>query len=273
MEGDCRRVSTVTCERLGGFHAGLADAFPASSLQICERASSVSSQRGAKRTFSDTPTLAKCKQATSRRLVSLRCRDGRDVIYAKNLPRNSPTSCLSGIAYDLRQQNQRLRPSLHVLIARVRNTHRMCQNARGKRSGESRKEIDHLAARQSVKIRRGQFRIRSDAALGQWRWHVHKESTRNTGCPKAWSEMTNRKPVRDRPGALGWRRGSVPRKPGNAGGGKGPQFKTGAIRGEGPGDWEAYQLRKLFRSGRKRCTRKREVLSESRCGKSACLVR
>ena len=34
----------------------------------------------------------------------------------------------------------------------------------------------------------------------------------------------------------------VPRKPGNAGGGKGPQFKTDAIRGEGPGDWETYQL-------------------------------
>jgi hypothetical protein len=56
----------------------------------------------------------------------------------------------------------------------------------------------------------------------------------------------------------------VPRKPGNAGGGKGPQFKTDAIRGEGPGDWETYQLRKLFRSCRWRCTRKREVLSESR---------
>jgi hypothetical protein len=26
-------------------------------------------------------------------------------------------------------------------------------------------------------------------------------------------------------------------KPGNAGGGKGPQFKTDARRGEGPGDW------------------------------------
>jgi hypothetical protein len=26
--------------------------------------------------------------------------------------------------------------------------------------------------------------------------------------PKAWSAMTNRKPVRDRLGALGWRRGS-----------------------------------------------------------------
>src|SRR4029077_17078677 len=36
----------------------------------------------------------------------------------------------------------------------------------------------------------------------------------------------------------------VPTKPGNAGGGKGPQFKTDAIRGEGPGDWATYQLRK-----------------------------
>ena len=29
----------------------------------------------------------------------------------------------------------------------------------------------------------------------------------------------------------------VPLKPGNAGGGKGPQFKTDARRSEGPGDW------------------------------------
>ena len=57
---------------------------------------------------------------------------------------------------------------------------------------------------------------------------------------------------------------AVPLKPGNAGGGKGPQFKTNAIRSEGPGDWATYQLRKLFRSCRWRCTRKREVLSESR---------
>ena len=35
----------------------------------------------------------------------------------------------------------------------------------------------------------------------------------------------------------------VPLKPGNAGGGKGPQFKTDAIRGEEPGDWATYQLR------------------------------
>ena len=31
---------------------------------------------------------------------------------------------------------------------------------------------------------------------------------------------------------------AVPLKPGNAGGGKGPQFKTDATSGEGPGDWE-----------------------------------
>src|SRR6266446_915311 len=30
---------------------------------------------------------------------------------------------------------------------------------------------------------------------------------------------------------------AVPLKPGNAGGGKGPQFKTDATSGEGPGDW------------------------------------
>jgi hypothetical protein len=30
----------------------------------------------------------------------------------------------------------------------------------------------------------------------------------------------------------------VPRKPGNSGGGKGPQFKTDAERGERHGDWE-----------------------------------
>ena len=50
---------------------------------------------------------------------------------------------------------------------------------------------------------------------------------------------------------------AVPLKPGNAGGGKGPQFKTGATRGEGPGDWATYQLRIAFRNCRRRCTRKR----------------
>jgi hypothetical protein len=32
----------------------------------------------------------------------------------------------------------------------------------------------------------------------------------------------------------------VPRKPGNSGGGKGPQFKTDAERGEGHGDWDRH---------------------------------
>src|SRR5712692_2630736 len=45
--------------------------------------------------------------------------------------------------------------------------------------------------------------VRPAAAPGQWRQHVHKESARNTGSPKAWSAMTNRNPVRDRPGAVG----------------------------------------------------------------------
>src|SRR5215213_4240320 len=49
----------------------------------------------------------------------------------------------------------------------------------------------------------------------------------------------------------------VPLKPGNVGGGKGPQFKTDATSGEGFGDWATYQLRKLFRNCRRRCTRKR----------------
>ncbi len=113
-----------------------------------------------------------------------------------------------------------------------------------------------------------------------------KESARNTGSPTAWSGMTNRTPARDGPGAMGWRRGSVyrgsrvtpgggrelgsrqwrrgvaerfvvPMKPGNAGGGKGPQFKSNARRGEGPGDWATYQLRTAFRNCRWRCTRKR----------------
>src|SRR6516165_11196278 len=49
----------------------------------------------------------------------------------------------------------------------------------------------------------------------------------------------------------------VPLKPGNAGGGEGPQFKTDAIRGEGPGEWATYQLRTAFRNCRRRYTRKR----------------
>src|SRR3979409_564914 len=60
----------------------------------------------------------------------------------------------------------------------------------------------------------------------------------------------------------------VPLKPGNAGGGKGPQFKTDATSGEGFGDWATYQLRKLFRNCRRRCTRKRRkkpAIASTRC--------
>src|ERR1700674_4540780 len=57
-------------------------------------------------------------------------------------------------------------------------------------------------------------------------------------------ETTNWKPARDKAGRPGVaERFVVPLKLGNAGGGKGPQFKTDAIRGEGPGDWATYQLR------------------------------
>ena len=49
----------------------------------------------------------------------------------------------------------------------------------------------------------------------------------------------------------------VPLKLGNAGGGKGPQFRTNARRSEGPGDWATYQPRRVFKSCRRRCTRKR----------------
>src|SRR6266404_449270 len=49
----------------------------------------------------------------------------------------------------------------------------------------------------------------------------------------------------------------VPLRPGNAGGGKGPRFKTDARRGEGPGDWATYQLRRVFRNCRRRYTQKR----------------
>src|SRR5712675_665071 len=63
----------------------------------------------------------------------------------------------------------------------------------------------------------------------------------------------------------------VPRKPGNAGGGKGPQFKTDAIRGEGPGDWATYQLRRVFRNCRRRCTRK--LRQKSAIASTPCTTR
>lgn len=66
----------------------------------------------------------------------------------------------------------------------------------------------------------------------------------------------------------------VPRKLGNAGGGKGPQFKTG-IRGEGPGDWATYQLRECSETAEGVAREIEGVKSCPRagCGRSACPVR
>ena len=49
----------------------------------------------------------------------------------------------------------------------------------------------------------------------------------------------------------------VPRKPGNAGGGKGPQFKASAGSGDGPGNWHEPTNPTRFRSRRRHCTPKR----------------
>src|SRR2546421_12826121 len=72
-----------------------------------------------------------------------------------------------------------------------------------------------------------------------------------TGKAYATREAPKRGQINDQPEAREGQAGRpgvaerfvVPLKPGNAGGGKGPQFKTDAISGEGPGDWATYQLR------------------------------
>ena len=66
----------------------------------------------------------------------------------------------------------------------------------------------------------------------------------------------------------------VPLKLGNAGGGKGPQFKTDAIRGEGPGDWATYQLRECSETAKGVARESKGVKSCPRagCGRSACPV-
>jgi hypothetical protein len=83
--------------------------------------------------------------------------------------------------------------------------------------------------------------------------------------------MTNQTPARDRLGAHGVaERLVVPLKPGNAGRGKEPQFKTDARRSEGPGDWATYQLQTAFRNCRRRCTRKRRIGGFLPCEDDAC---
>jgi hypothetical protein len=58
----------------------------------------------------------------------------------------------------------------------------------------------------------------------------------------------------------------VPLKPGNAGGGKGPQFKTDAIRGDGPGRLGNLQTPQRVQDPQmaSHVKQRREVLSESR---------
>jgi hypothetical protein len=67
----------------------------------------------------------------------------------------------------------------------------------------------------------------------------------------------------------------VPLKLGNAGGGKGPQFKTDATRGEGPGDWATYQLCECSETAEGVARESKGVKSCPRagCGRSACPVR
>ena len=62
---------------------------------------------------------------------------------------------------------------------------------------------------------------------------------RNTGSPNGWPGVSGQPEAREgQAGPIGVAEGFVrPMRPGNAGGGKGPQFKANAGRGEGPGDW------------------------------------
>jgi len=76
----------------------------------------------------------------------------------------------------------------------------------------------------------------------------------------AWSAMTSRKPASDRLGASGWAESRVTPVEG-----RGPQFKTDAIRREGPLEiGKPINSETMVRNCRRRCTGKRELLSESR---------
>jgi len=64
-------------------------------------------------------------------------------------------------------------------------------------------------------------------------------NTTQHGKPQRWDRVNpNRNPARDQPGPYGVaERSVVPLKPGNAGGGKGPQFKVNVRSSDGPGNW------------------------------------
>jgi hypothetical protein len=81
--------------------------------------------------------------------------------------------------------------------------------------------------------------IHSAAARGYWRLHAHrKKRAQQSQHGKPQCVIRDDQPDVREAGRTGVaERLVVPRKPGNAGGGKGPQFKTDARRGDGPGDW------------------------------------
>jgi hypothetical protein len=69
----------------------------------------------------------------------------------------------------------------------------------------------------------------STAAPGYWRRHAHKGKRAQHGKPYGVGRMTNRTLVRASSGRHEvTERLVVPMKPGNAGGGKGPWFRTNA---------------------------------------------
>src|ERR1700746_3297138 len=80
--------------------------------------------------------------------------------------------------------------------------------------------------------------IRPAAAPGEGRGDVHQERGTQHGKPRCVirdDQPDAREGQAGRSGVA--ERLVVPLNPGNAGGGKGPQFKTDATSGEGPGDW------------------------------------
>ena len=123
----------------------------------------------------------------------------------------------------------------------------------------------------------------SRCTQGYWRQHVHKRKRTQHGKPQERGQVRNdrinRTPARGEAGRCGVaERFVVPLKPGNShGGGKGPQFKTDAGRGERERTWRLgnlltpHDVQKLpmashAKDGVRSCPR-------AGCGKSARPVR
>ena len=122
----------------------------------------------------------------------------------------------------------------------------------------------------AVAIRDGETRVRLIERArddGKRTQHGKPQSVVSEDQPEAREGQAGRSGVAERFVVL--------MKPGNAGGGKGPQLKTDAIRGEGPGDWATYQLRKCSETADGVARESKGVKSCPRagCGRSACPVR